>query len=129
MHDRTEWTRASSGPQTIKGKTYRSLVEFKRPCATCNEPFSIFVTEKIASAHADSNSFALKNCEAHRRNKSNGDMGALAMANGVMKDELDGLYSRISELFAENQVLKARLAGYELQPAMAAVAENKMPWE
>lgn len=128
MHDREEWTRGGSGPKVIKGKTYKNLSEFMRPCATCGEPFSIFVTGKIASGHADSNSFGLKNCEKHRRNKAGSELDAVTMANSVMKEELAGLYVRNKDLFAEVQVLKARLAVYELPAAMAAQA-GKMPWE
>lgn len=133
MHDRTAWTRGPAGPKTIGKKTYKDLVEFSRPCATCSELFSIFVTAKIAGGHADSNSFGLKNCTKHRRNKTGAqgdEVDTLRMANQVMSDELSGLYVRDKEQFAEIQALKARLAGYELQGAMIAVAvQNKMPWE
>jgi hypothetical protein len=133
MHDRTAWTRGPAGPKTIGKKTYKDLVEFFRPCATCAEPFSIFVTSKIAGGQADSNSFGLKNCPKHRRNKSGAEgdeVDTLRMANQVMSEELKGLYGRDKEQFAEIQALKARLATYELAPAMAKVAvQNKLPWE
>ena len=139
MRRRDGWERASTGAQTIKGKAYRKLVEFTRPCATCEKPFSIFVTEKIANGHADSNSFGLKNCEVHRRNKAAPDLGEqekLRTANVTMSEELAGLYASNRDLFAELQVIKARLARYELPAAMAAqehttnsVLPNKMPWE
>jgi hypothetical protein len=126
MHDRTPWTRGRTGDfqlKNTKGKerTYRGLTEFTRPCATCGEPFAIHVTAKIAAGEADSNSFGLKNCEQHRRNFVATEAvtnETLRMANDVMKQELAGLYERNQELFAEVQVLKARLAQYELQPAM-----------
>src|SRR5437868_13201993 len=106
MHDRSEWTRGPSGPQTIKtasGKmrTYANLAEFKRPCATCGELFSIYVTPKIAAGHADSNSFGLKNCEKHRRNRSLADsdeLETLRTANATMREELEGLYAQVQEL-------------------------------
>jgi hypothetical protein len=129
MHDRSKWERGHSGPQTINGKGYKNLTEFKRPCVACGELFSIFVTSKIAAGHADSNSFGLVNCEAHRKNKSNGEVDQLRGMVATMKEEIDPLYARNRELFAEVQVLKARLATYELQGAMASVAQNKMPWE
>lgn len=132
MHDRTEWTKGATGPQVIKGKSYKSLTEFTRQCATCDQPFSIFVTAKIAAGHADSNSFGLKNCDLHRRNKPASDLGeidTLRTANVTMREELQGLYERVKTQFEELQVIKARLATYELAPAMAAQAQIKMPWE
>lgn len=123
MHDRTEWLRGPPGPKTIKGREYKNLTEFSRRCATCEAPFSIYVTDKIAAGHADSNSFGLKNCPEHRRTATradNGEVEQLRMANSVMRQELEGLYARDKELFAENQELKARLA---------CGAQNKMPWE
>lgn len=144
MHDRTQWTRGVSGPQTIKGKSYKNLIEFKRPCVTCSQSFSIFVTSKIAGGHADSNSFGLKNCEQHRRNKSIADGGetdVLRTANVTMREELTGLYVRNKQLFDEAQVLKGRLAVYELSGAMLDICRGdlghtsnsvllpKMPWE
>lgn len=122
MHDRSAWTRTAAGPVRIKNKTYDNLIEFKRPCNACGKPFSIYVTEKIASGRADTNSFRLVNCEAHRRNKSAGETSeAVNMANHTMKQELDGLYTRVKDQFEEIQTLKGKLAQYELQPAMAAI--------
>ena len=146
-----------------KGRTYRNMARFERPCATCGDNFPIFVTHKVADGGASSNNFQLKNCEKHRMKRVpfNGEASAAApsdkpatgfprttvqngkyvtenavadeidqlrMANNVMKEELDGLYTRNKELFAEIQVLKAQLAKYELGPAMAAM-QNKMPWQ
>lgn len=136
MHDRTGWTKGATGNVSIRRrdgteKTYKNLVEFMRPCATCAENFSIFVTPKIAAGHADSNSFGLKNCEKHRRSsirKAEPELEKLRMANAVMKEELSGLYGRLSEMFDETQRLKARLAKYELQPAMEAQAALTFPW-
>lgn len=143
MHDRTGWLRGRAGEHKIKNRTYKNLVEFTRQCATCEQPFSIFVTEKIANGHADSNSFGLKNCPEHRRTPirpDNGpEMDKLRMANQIMREELEGLYARDKELFAENQVLKARLASYEgvtlnassLEDALVAVRTDPaltFPW-
>lgn len=146
MHDRSEWTRETDTEHKIGRKTYKNLIRFTRKCVTCEQPFSIFVTEKIASGIADSNSFGLKNCEAHRRNPARAagveDMEQLRMANNTMRDELAGLYERDKRQFAEIQELKGRLAQYELPGAMVQVSEqaaryqpgfgvpqNKMPWE
>lgn len=145
MHDRTEWKRGEPGPRKIGKKTYVNLVEFSRSCATCGKPFSIHVTAKIANGGADSNSFGLKNCLEHRRGgpKDTTELDQLRMANNVMREELDGLYARDKELFAENQVLKARLVVYETPNAdpfrdqvIEALVRDasrtltpKMPWE
>lgn len=126
MHDRSEWTKLADGPKTIGKKTYSNLTEFARPCVTCGKPFSIFVTKKIASGHSDSNSFALKNCPEHRRNKTSGDV----FSNTVLQQTCADQEKQIAELVSENELLKARLAKYELPAALQAVAaENKMPWD
>lgn len=57
MRDRTAWEKGATGPQTINGHTYKNLTRFTRLCAVCGEPFSIFVTAKIAAGQADSNSY------------------------------------------------------------------------
>lgn len=123
MHDRSAWLRGTPGPKIIKGREYKNLVEFSRKCQTCEKPFSIFVTSKIAAGHADSNSFGLKNCPEHRRNRSAGDVAdteRLRMENNVMREELAGLYERDKAQFAEIQELKGRLAQYELQGALSS---------
>lgn len=137
MHDRTPWTRGPDGPKFIKNRTYRNLVEFSRPCATCQKPFSILVTNKIASGTADSNSFGLKNCPEHRRSSvrvDNTELETLRMANQTMRQELVGLYQRDKDMFAEVQALKAQIVGI----AAGSVGEfrfaeggsaSKMPWE
>lgn len=139
MHSREGWERGEAGPKIIKGKTYRDLTEFKRPCQKCGTLFSIFVTGKIAAGHADSNSFALRNCEQHRRvsGAANTELSQLRGAHDTMTAELEGLYSRVREQFEEIQILKARLAKYELPEALAAVGceavqnttPSKMPWD
>lgn len=126
MRDRSAWTRGQAGAKVIHGKKYKDLTEFHRPCASCGKHFSIFVTERIAIGHADSNSFGLKNCEDHRRSPGNNltvnaDNDGLRMANSVMRQELEGLYRQVAEL-------TLRLAKYELPAAVKAEA-NKMPWE
>jgi hypothetical protein len=124
MHDRSAWTKAGSGPQTINGKSYKNLVEFKRPCATCGEPFSIFVTNRIASGHADSNSFGLKNCEQHRRGgRTNAEEQAKDLAIRNLRDECESHLAYIQELKAELALYKPPTAQEVLQP------QNKMPWQ
>jgi len=132
MNDRTLWTRGRTGDFDLKThngrmKKYRNLTEFTRTCQTCGKPFSIHVTPKIAAGEADSNNFGLKNCEEHRGRKGN-VQDDVRMSNDVMREELAGLYEKNRELFAEVQVLKARLAVYELPAAMearaVAAAEN-----
>lgn len=132
MHDRTEWTKGNSGPQTIKGKSYKELTEFTRPCATCGEPFSIYVTKKIANGHADSNSFGLKNCEKHRRNKpavDNDEIEELKRVNAVLLASLADAEKLVAQAYAELDALKAK---YELPGALQRTAEaskEKMPWD
>ena len=69
MHDRSEWISHGASKPYMNGRKY--MYEFRRLCKTCGEPFPIFVTERIANGAADSNSFALVNCEVHRRGKNN----------------------------------------------------------
>ena len=125
MHDRSEWVEAPAGPVRIKNKTYTNLVEFTRRCATCNAPFSIYVTKKIACGEADSNNFGYKNCELHRKSPVRGvaspELETLRMQNQVMKEELTGLYAKIRDL-------TDRLALYELPAAMQEVSKNSFPW-
>lgn len=131
-HDRTGWIRGGTGEVTLQRpgkapKSYKNLTEFKRPCASCGENFSIFVTRKIADGGADSNSFGLRNCEKHRRvplRAAGPELEELRMANRTMKEELAALYKRDQEHFAEVQQLKAQLAKYELQPAMMEFARG-----
>lgn len=119
MHDRSEWKRGPTGAVTIGRRTYNNLVEFTRPCATCGETFAIHVTTKIANGLADSNSFGLRNCPKHRRNRSmemnEEEATTLRTTNITMREELAGLYATIAEL-------RAQLAKYELPAAMQQVA-------
>jgi len=125
MHDRSEWTRGATGPVTLKGKKYKELVQFSRPCATCTEPFAIYVTKVIASGKADSNSFGLKNCAMHRRNKVGAEIGD---EYSQVVTERNEAWELNTDLMSQNADLRRRLATYELPAAMAA-AQNKMPWE
>ena len=123
---RAGWDRVP-GLHTIenKGKTYRSMVRFERPCATCGERFGIHVTQSTADGEAHNSGFGLRNCEKHRMKMVQAGIGVsiaeaekLRTANVTMKEELTGLYARNSALYAENEILKSRLSAYEL-PTMA----------
>lgn len=126
MRDRTAWTRCAPGSQKIRGKKYKNLIEFTRPCQACNKPFSIFVTQRIADGEADTNNFGLRNCEEHRRSPrppsmDENEMEALRSRIRVMGDELTGLYALNKELTIEVEALRGG------KPAL--VGGNKMPWE
>lgn len=66
------------------------------------------------------------------------DTGDVAALRQELKEAYDASFEHMTEkgiairnyktVMEENQVLKARLAKYELQPAMEA-AKNKLPWE
>ena len=121
MRDRSEWIRGETGPQKIGTRSYKRLTEFSRPCATCKQPFSIFVTEKIAEGLADSNNFGLRNCEIHRRGAApidSEELESLRTKDRVMADELSGLYATIRDL-------KERLAKAEARPAPKGLT---FPW-
>ena len=121
MRDRSEWIRGETGPQKIGTRSYKRLTEFSRPCATCKQPFSIFVTEKIAEGLADSNNFGLRNCEVHRRGAAPLDreeLESLRTKDRVMADELSGLYATIRDL-------KERLAKAEARPVPKGLT---FPW-
>ena len=125
MRDRSEWIRGETGPQKIGTRSYKRLTEFSRPCATCKQPFSIFVTEKIAEGLADSNNFGLRNCEIHRRGAApidSEELESLRTKDRVMADELSGLYATIRDL-------KERLAKAEARPAPKAPTRDlTFPW-
>jgi hypothetical protein len=103
MQDRSAWTRVAEGPKYIRGRDYSHLIEFRRPCSTCGEPFSIFVTRRIADGGADTNSFGLVNCDAHRRARKGSAAPLQTMA----------------ELREENRRLRA----------MVDAQAKRMPWE
>jgi hypothetical protein len=103
-HDRSEWTRCGDGPRYIQGRNYAHLIEFRRPCKTCGEPFSIFVTPRIADEEADSNSFGLKNCELHRRGRASSKPDLHAIERE--------LRAEITKLITENERLKNKLQKY-----------------
>lgn len=103
MQDRSAWTRVAEGPKYLRGRDYSHLIEFRRPCSTCGEPFSIYVTRRIADGGADTNSFGLINCDAHRRaRKGNAE-----------------LPQTMAQLREENRRLRA----------VIEAQTRKMPWE
>lgn len=123
MHDRSGWEQMAAGPRYIKGRNYKALVEFRRPCKTCSESFSIFVTDRIAAGFADTNSFALRNCENHRRQAASGvETAALRTQQTVMEDELQGMYGIERELRDRIKAMEADIAGLKNKP-------QKLPWE
>ena len=128
MRDRTGWTRGDTGPVKIGVKSYKNLTQFTRKCAACSQPFSIYVTPKIAEGLADSNNFGLKNCETHRRGgvpATNDEIETLRSKDRVMADELSGLYATIRDLQAKLD--KATAA--QPQPAVEAKERNVFPWK
>lgn len=70
-YDRTGWAR--TGVTKPYGRGRKQQIEFSRYCAKCGVPFSIFVTERIASGEAGTNSFGLRTCTEHRRGKNNSE--------------------------------------------------------
>lgn len=132
------------------------LYRLHKPCAQCKLEMSIDVTQAALEGSAKNAGLQLKRCVTCREASKIGggsrprtfvpevtsppgdnELETLRMANRVMKEELDGLYGRDRGLFAEVQELKARLATYELQPAMVQAQNGtaissvlpKMPWE
>jgi hypothetical protein len=103
MQDRSAWSRVAEGPKYLRGRDYSHLIEFRRLCSTCGEPFSIFVTHRIADGGADTNSFGLVNCDAHRRTRNGKGEAPQTMA----------------ELRAENRRLRA----------VIEAQAKRMPWE
>jgi hypothetical protein len=152
-------------------KEFIHLYRVTRPCASCTAEISIDVTRKALQGFSKNAGLLLRNCPKCRAERKAGGPGSrggssrptatpvepvpfaagdeldkLRMMVTTMKAELEPLYAYNKELFAELQVAKARLALYELQPAMERTAsipadptgqqlarefaaKNKMPWE
>lgn len=149
--NRNGWTRLPGVHEidTGKGKIYRGLVKFARPCASCAADFTIHVTEAVADGNSHNSSFGLRNCELHRMKMvapsmaaSSEELESLRSWKATVTEELKGfdqMRRDYNRLYEENSVLKARLAKYELAPAMEAVkpnglgfrgaTKNKLPWE
>lgn len=136
---RDAWLRSDGVHEIEKnGRHYKNLVRFVRPCASCGEPFAIFVSQAVANGNATNNNFGLKNCELHRQTMvDKNEVEKIRSANVTMAAELTAVYARNKTLFEEMQVIKARLAQYELTPALAAAGAvdttnsvlPKMPWD
>lgn len=136
---RDAWARVDGVHEIRKnGRHYKNLVGYVRPCATCGEPFTIHVSQAVANGQASNNNFGLKNCELHRQTMvDKNEVEKIRSANVTMAAELTAVYARNKALFEELQVMKARLAQYELTPALAAIAAvdttnsalPKLPWE
>ncbi len=145
-HNREGWTRVAQHDSVqLGGKQYRHMEEWSRPCAICETKFSVY--EKSGQVDANSR-FSNRTCEAHRGllpafekgfiawDKDAGTMTAgYACSGAVANDDLatvtkerDEAWEMNVELMTELGKLKARLAKYELQPAMQSISE-KMPWE
>jgi hypothetical protein len=123
---------------TLGKKQYRNMEEWTRPCAVCAAKFSIFV--RANGGGGVNASFGLKTCKEHRGQRlaggSNVDVKTLRDEMDLLRSELDltvskfdydALLAKHKAQFEELQVLKARLAKYELQPAMEEM-QNKFPW-
>ena len=130
---------------------FRNAHRIVRQCPTCADSYAIEVTTAALLGQAKNHGLGLRRCkncrsalkrkditneyaERKARGADGGTSAAdsveleqLRTANVTMKEELDGLYVRNKELFAEVQVLKAKLAQYELPAAMQEIA-NKFPW-
>jgi len=131
------------------------MEEWSRPCGVCGEKFVIFVRTNATAVNA---SFGLRTCKEHRGQKVGAvglpfDSGQLEELRAELKgmQELLDMWSdnwkacypllqpyglvtaenfaaSVQNMFAEIQVLKAKLAPLHLQSAMAIEAA-KMPWE
>lgn len=124
------------------------LYRVTRSCKSCHAEISIDVTKRALLGQAKNAGLQLRNCPKCRADRKAGGPGSrgglsrpvaepvesgnelerLRTANATMTEELSGVYARNKELFAEVQVLKARLAVYELAPAMQAAKNEKMPF-
>jgi hypothetical protein len=135
MASKDGWTLEREHDKVQLGKKqYRNMEEWTRPCAVCAEKFSIFVRTNGAGVNA---SFGLKTCRQHRGQLSAAAAGpgveniaALRAENEKLKTQLQNVNSYCASLervhkeqFEELQVVEARLAKYELQPAMEAMSE------
>ena len=181
-HTRTGWVHVKDHESvTLNGKQYRHMREWRRPCAICGADFPAY--EKSGTVDASSR-FSSRTCDAHRGLMPAFEKGYIgwskeagqvvpgvrcgvgtpsAPAGDALNDtemleaELSGVYARLDAAKQEVAALKARLAKYELAPAiaeaaapkvyklpeppltmaestarlnaMAAAAKNKMPWE
>jgi hypothetical protein len=145
------WTYVEPVQRWFQG-SFRAAHKLVRQCPTCSNAIELDVTTKALKGEAKNHGLALRRCKACRQALKKGPQAytihkeavqqpvqgvpvvtdeSLRSMVKVMTEEMDGLY-------AENKDLKARLAKYELQPAL--VRENlghasngglptKLPWE
>lgn len=117
------------------------LYRLTRPCNTCGAEMSIDVSKRALEGKARNAGLLLRNCPKCREERKNGGPGSrggksrptvdspnappadkselerLQMMVNNLKAEVDPVYERNREMYAENQVLKARLSKYELNEA------------
>lgn len=147
------WTGGESITKFWRGK-WLHLYSLRKQCAQCQGTMTIAVTRAALEGTAKNAGLHLKRCAAcrdankrlntHSRPYVEGqeqrlaaqaaapdpaammELETLRATNATMKAELDGLYEVVRDL-------RKRLAQYELQPAMEAMAANhktqKLPWE
>lgn len=126
MPSKEGWTHERDHEKiTLGKKQYRNMEEWTRPCCVCGEKFAIYTR---TNGDIINSSFGLKTCKPHRGERPGvggmadpGEVQRLRAANATMTEELEGLYERVRLQFEEIQVIKARLATYELAPAMHAI--------
>jgi hypothetical protein len=134
------WTYVEPTTRWFQGH-FRSAHRIARTCPTCTETIVLEVTTKALRGEAKNHGLALRRCKKCRDALKQGKATyalhkaeaaitgqptqppdeKTAMANRVMKEELEGLY-------AENKELRNRLAKYEL-PAAVEQSLLDLPWE
>lgn len=148
------WTGGQSMTKWWRGR-HMHLYTLTRPCAECGNEMRIDVTKAALDGSAYNAGLKLRRCAKCRATtaalkttsrpkvegeappqqlKEKADTTAAAML-ATMKEEVSGLYAENKQLRTEADVLRMRLAKYELAPAMERVANgstqsgHKMPWE
>lgn len=86
-------------------KTYKNMARVSRPCATCQQPFEIWVTQKCVEGRAANDSLRLRNCEAHRGAK--GDQERVKK----LEAEIESLKEQIAEMDADDSARIANIHG------------------
>jgi hypothetical protein len=130
---------------------YIHLYHVTRPCTSCGAVIGLDVSKKALQGTSKNSGLLLRNCPKCRAERKAGGPGSrggtsrpqvtgaapdvasenvdeletLRTANKTMKEELKDLYASRTEMHAELQVLKAKLATHELQFGMQALSETK----
>lgn len=139
------WSGGQASIKWWRGKIMH-LYTLYRACAECGAEMRIDVSKAALEGTAKNAGLHLKRCTTCRaktralgatsRPRVEGevipkhafsaapatDAETMRTANATMKEELAALYKTVGEL-------RERLSKYELAPAMAAVANGRMPWE